>query len=543
MSSSRKRKTSSPPPVSSSRATLLALALIIAVTLAVRAPLLNIPFERDEGEYAYIGWRLGYNELPYRDWIDQKPPAIFWVYRLALGLPLEPIRAVHLVGIIFAAASACALFFLARRFINQNWAVIAAIVFALLLADPMINGTAANTELFMLLPLILSQLAFFAVTENGRRRLLLMISCGALTGLAAAFKQVAAINWLFLIVIFPLFVTPEKRWRRTFEFAFWSTLGAAGVWGMIAIYFWSQHSLGALVYNVFTHNLEYVRAISWSVRWQLCQMTLANLAPAQAITWAMAVVGLIGQLLAGRRQSFFFWLGALLTSAIGVSAGGYFFAHYFQQLLPALAVCAVLGAAGICSARWLRALPTWLPVAALSVAIFLLPVIRLWPFLTRYTPSEAVRKIYPGNFFAEMPELGSRLQKATSPDDKVFIFGSEPEILFYAQRVSATRYIFLNPLYGPYADALPQQQAAAEEITANKPAAAISYPNRLFRLPGSELYFTRWSDAYLRENFHTDAHLVIDPGGELEIMPAVGDQPPALAPGQRLLGGMFLRTN
>jgi hypothetical protein len=195
----------------------------------------------------------------------------------------------------------------------------------------------------------------------------------------------------------------------------------------------------------------------------------------------------------------------------------------------------------MCSARWLRAIP--LSGVAIGLALFLLPMIRLWPFLARYTPAEAVRKIYPGNFFAEMPELGSRLQKATSPDDKIFIFGSEPEILFYAQRVSATRYIFLNPLYGPYADALQQQRAAAEEITANNPAAAISYPNRLFRLPGSELYFTRWSDAYLHENFHTDAHLVIDPGGELKIMPAVGDQSPALAAGQRLLGGLLLRTN
>ena len=40
----------------------------------------------------------GYNELPYRDWVDQKPPAVFYVYRLALSLPFEPVRAIHFVG-------------------------------------------------------------------------------------------------------------------------------------------------------------------------------------------------------------------------------------------------------------------------------------------------------------------------------------------------------------------------------------------------------------------------------------------------------------
>src|SRR5580700_11017203 len=76
---------------------------IFVLTLAVRMPLLNIPLDRDEGEYAYIGWRMGLHELPYRDWVALKPPGIFWVYRLAIALPMEPVRAIHLVGALFAA--------------------------------------------------------------------------------------------------------------------------------------------------------------------------------------------------------------------------------------------------------------------------------------------------------------------------------------------------------------------------------------------------------------------------------------------------------
>src|SRR6059036_1169664 len=94
------------------KATILLAISVIIIVAAVRAPLLPIPLERDEGEYAYIAWRLGYDELPYRDWVDQKPPAVFFIYRLALSLPFEPVRAIHFVGLLFAAVSTCALFFL-----------------------------------------------------------------------------------------------------------------------------------------------------------------------------------------------------------------------------------------------------------------------------------------------------------------------------------------------------------------------------------------------------------------------------------------------
>src|SRR5947207_14505522 len=122
-------QTASPQPTmppASGRRLGLALLFLLLLTAGVRVPLLDIPLERDEGEYAYIAWRLGHNELPYRDWVDQKPPAVFWTYRAALALPFDPVRAVHLAALVFSAASSCALFFLAVRFMNRFWALAAA---------------------------------------------------------------------------------------------------------------------------------------------------------------------------------------------------------------------------------------------------------------------------------------------------------------------------------------------------------------------------------------------------------------------------------
>src|SRR4029077_2037035 len=83
------------------------------------------------------------------------------------------------------------------------------------------------------------------------------------------------------------------------------------------------------------------------------------------------------------------------------------------------------------------------------------------------------------------------------PADKVYVFGAEPEVLFYARRVSATRYIFLFPLYGPYRDAKEKQMAVVQEITTNRPAALLFLPNGLFFMPGTEQFLTQWTRAEL----------------------------------------------
>ena len=492
------------------KSTILSLSLIVILTAAIRLPLLNIPFERDEGEYAYIAWRLGQHELPYRDWVDQKPPGVFWVYRFALSLPLEPVRGVHAVALLFSVASACALFFLARRFMGIFWAGAAAILFAALSADPWIEGTAANTEIFMVLSLILSLLAFLRAEPEGRRGKIFMLLCGALIGASALFKQVAFVNWPFLTALYPVYISREKRFQQTLSFVAWSAAGAAVVWCPVLVFFFLRHGLADFIYDAFTHNLEYVNAVPLSMRGNNCARTLEILFRTQAAAWLFAFAGFAALLKSGRGRLFLLLAGWFTASFLGTSASGYFFPHYFQQLLPALALAAALGAEALCSSRFAAAMPSLVRRSLTALLLAALPAISFYPFIFKLTPAQAVSKIYPANFFAEMPALAKRLAQVTKPDDRVFIFGAEPELLFYARRVSATRYIFLFPLYGPYADARKNQLAAAAEITANHPAAALYLPNGLFFGKGTDQYFTRWTLFYFRKFYSADMWLFLD---------------------------------
>jgi 4-amino-4-deoxy-L-arabinose transferase-like glycosyltransferase len=528
----------------SGTSTILLGASLLLIVVAVRAPLLPIPLERDEGEYAYIAWRLGYNELPYRDWFDQKPPAVFYVYRLALMLPFEPIRAIHFVALLFSATSACALFFLGLRFMSRFWAWPAAALFALLAADPLVQGTAANTELFMLCPLILSQIAFVTAVNRQTKTVLFMLLAGALTGVAFMFKQVAIVNWLLISALYPVFVRGENRWRAAISFAAWSGTGLLAVLGFVVLYFFAHGGLRDFVENFFTYNLQYIVAVPASQRLYYCLGTLTTLARSQAILWLFAVAGLVGLFKSDKVTWFALLTGWLITSVIGASASGYFFPHYFQQLLPPLALAAAAGADRLHSARLLRFLPYGTGRALLAAMLAILPVVTLWPFLFTYTAAEAVRRIYPGDFFAEMPHFAQRIEKVTPENKPVFIFGSEPELLFYAHRRSATRYIFLFPLYGPFGDAREKQLKAAAEVESANPPTVVYFPNLLFFTSGTDQYFTDWSRSYMDQNFYVDTVLIADESGTAQMLNVTsGVQAEVSQAREAVIGAILMRQS
>jgi 4-amino-4-deoxy-L-arabinose transferase-like glycosyltransferase len=487
--------------VSPSNRTLFALFAIVILTVALRAPLLNIPLERDEGVYAYIAYRLDYNELPYRDWFDHKPPGVFWAYRLALALPFDSVFSIHLIAMAVSAGTGVALFFLARRLFGNSTAMLAALLFAALSADPAIQGQAANTEIFMLLPMVLANLLVLRLVQEPRSNAIFPFATGLLYGLATIFKQVAGANWLALLASVPWLLSPPRRFRGTGSLVLWSILGIAISWGAVAAFFWSRGAFPDLVYNVFTHNLRYSSSLPVAERWEYLKDTLLPLARSQTVVWIFAGAGLIAAFSRSDRRLLAFLGAWLFGSLVGVSTSGYYFPHYFQQLLPPVALLAAFGAQALSQGFLFVMMPVrWRQVIG-ATALLALPCLSLAPFVFFYSPTEAVQHIYPGNSFGYMQEFARFIKDTTEENDRIYVFGADPELLFYARRASATRYIFLSPLYNLYPDSLEKQQATAREIFTAHPAVVVYRPIGLFFHPGNEQYLTRWTDTFLNQHY------------------------------------------
>ena len=84
-------------------------------------------------------------------------------------------------------------------------------------------------------------------------------------------------------------------------------------------------------------------------------------------------------------------------------------------------------------------------------------------------PEEIGRMIYQGNPFAESEEVANYIKEHSKPTDKIAILGSEPQILFYSDRRSATGYLYTYSLMEnqPYNKIM--QDEMISEIEKEKP--------------------------------------------------------------------------
>ena len=518
------------------RISVAAIAIAL-LAIAVRAPFFDLPLERDEGEYAYIAWRTSAGETPYLDWFDQKPPAVFVAYRLALAWPGEPHTAIRAVAALFAAASALALFALVRALLGAATGLVAALLYVFASADPRLQGPIANTEIFMA-PWIVAAALLTVQFARGRATLARALAAGVSLGIAIAFKQVAAVNAPFLIAVAALAAPRGERARVGLRFALGLLAGGLAVWSLIAAWFWQRGALAPALDAILFHNLEYAADLTFGERLGALRYFVPALVPSQGALWLLAAVGLVAGFARGRDRFAAFFLGGFAAvNAIGVSASGFYFPHYFQQLVPAVAALTAAAITGGSerSPRWRVAAGTGLALAPLVVT-----AIGFW----RLDADEAMRRLYPDNHFETMPAIAAEVAAQTAPDDRVFVFGSEPELLFYARRVSASRYIFLFPVFGSFSDASERQAEVIAEVESAKPAAIVWMPMQSFYGRGRPQALTEWTTAEIDRAYRLRAYAVVDDAGGAEVRRvADGEDPRALIAEHEPWAMVFVRAS
>ena len=448
-----------------------AAAALIAVFALLRAPYLSVPLERDEGEYAYIAQRMLAGEVPYRDAFDQKPPGVFLAYATAFVLFGQSIESIHILLYLWTAATTLVLFAFVRRLAGSAAAVFAALIFAIASADPRLVATAANTEIFMLLPLTASMACLVRGLAEPRRRW--WVACGAFAAAACWFKQVAALNAALIAVFAGADLLRRAGWGPALRSLLWMGLGAVAVSAPVFLYFALEGAWRPFLDAVFLHNFEYVQRFSVGEGMGRARFQLREQAPSFAVFWALAAAALAVPRIAAARTRLLLG-GWALASAAGVCVGLYFRPHYFIQVLPALAALGGLTAGAALRGLAARSRAAGCVGAGLLIGLILVPpVVANREVLLAGSPNAISRKIYGLNPFPESLEIARYIHRTSDPDDSVYVMGSEPQILFYADRRSATRYIFFYPLTGDYPGASERQREVIREVTESRPRYVI----------------------------------------------------------------------
>jgi hypothetical protein len=484
------------------------LALVLAVVAYVRIRLLQVPLERDEGEYAYMGQLLLKGMPPYVHAYSMKLPGVSAVYALFMGLFGQTPFGIHLGLLIVNGMCILLVYLLALRLFDRDAAFPAAASYAVMSLSEFVYGIFAHATHFVVL-FALAGFILLLRPRNRGRSLLLFLS-GLCFGLAFTMKQPAALLIIFalLYLIWSNYSPHGSGIKTSIPGIALFLLGVIVPYASIALWEFKAGAFENFWFWTVTYVREYASGQTIGQGLTVLGRTFPLIVKPQLPLWILAAAGAF--FLAakrGRCTDRLFVAGFLFFSALAVCSGFYFRWHYFILVLPAIALlvgtaCAAIGdmfaGAENDNQSLRRLIPAVLVMAAIGYGLY-----QERSFFFRLTPLEASSATYGTNPFSAALEIGRYINEHTTGSDRIAVLGSEPEIYFYAGRLSATGYIYMYSLMENQSHAERMQMEAIREIEASRPTYCV-FANIQFSWlmgPSSPRIIFDWFETYAKDQY------------------------------------------
>jgi 4-amino-4-deoxy-L-arabinose transferase-like glycosyltransferase len=379
--------------------------VLFAITFALRMPAFFVPvFNSDETFVATQAQVIEHGGALYEDAIDRKPPLVPYVYAATFAFfGTSALWSVRVVAMFAVALTALLLAVEARRRYGARAGWIAGLLFVLaMVAFAPQDGQAANFEVFML-PSMTAAILF---ARRGRG-----VAAGIAVAAATLAKQTGAATLLPVV-----FLLARARGKQGVSKV---ALGFSVPVALVAL----AVGPGQLLYWAVLGNGSYLGVASGSllVVAMFCLMTLAFVACNVPMLWKLPAAWHDRRVPADDGESdtdLWIWL---FSAAASVAIGLRFFGHYYMQPLAPL----TLLSAGALARGGRRAVTASLAMASVIAVVCSAAGYFLHPFGPE-PQYESVSRYVGAN---------------THPDDKILVWGSEPEIYWASNRLPATRFL------------------------------------------------------------------------------------------------------
>jgi hypothetical protein len=423
--------------------------IIIALVVLLRSPtLLPSLYNGDEGYYGTIANDILDGGTVYHTSVDTKPPGMYYIYAGVFWLAgRNNLLAVHVLAILVIVATAFVVRRIGARVAGAwagAWSGIGYAVFGHAYWPSDTLG--ANSEIFASLPLALSVLVFLQAQTKPFRGLIFL--SGALIGVATLIRQTSAVNLGVMLVCL------AYCWGiiRTYSFARALAAACAVMIGFIAV-------IAALAWYYQLHgNLHdaYLWAFAFAIRYAGSETTFGYVLK-RLVTVHLTVILLSGLLwyfgiwqVVKTLKSFWkrkpvsleavlliLWFG---FSYLAIFVGWRFPGHYHLAVLPPVSIlagqalaCFVMEPQRASQQRWRLIRRGIIAAAAVPPIAFLLVAFMVRTETLYFLPT--VRQIV----------------KETGPTDRIFVWGSSPQLYSFSNRRMATRFVSCSHLVGAYA--------------------------------------------------------------------------------------------
>jgi 4-amino-4-deoxy-L-arabinose transferase-like glycosyltransferase len=423
--------------------------IIVAIVLVLRSPsLLPSLYNSDEGYYGIIANDTLDGGTVYRTAVDTKPPGIYYVYMAVFQMAgRNNLLAVHILAIFVVIATALVLRRIGAR-VADDWAgAWAGIGYAVFVHAYRPGDTlVANTEIFASLALALSVLVFLQAQKKPVWGL--MFLSGALVGVGTLIRQPSGVTLgaMLAYLVYLWLIPRTQSLGRVLAEGTGIVIGFIAVIAALAGYYQWQGNLHDAYLWAWAFAVRYVENET-TFSYVLKRFVTLHLAVmlAWGLLWYFGLRQVVETLRCFRRGKaaptepilLIFWL---VLSYLAIFIGWRFPGHYHLAVLPPLSILAgqafsrfVTEARRFPRARW-RWIRTGIIGAAAVPAIGFLIV----AFVVRTKTLDFL-------------PIVQRIVKETKPNDRIFVWGSSPQLYSFSGRRMATRFVSCSHLVGAYA--------------------------------------------------------------------------------------------
>lgn len=491
----------------------LLLGVVLLLVIGIRLRTLDVPLERDEGEYAYIASLMLRGVPPYAEAYTMKFPGTPAMYVAGFSVFGESTRGVHLTLLVVNATTMLLMYWLARRWHDVTISALAAAFYGLWSLMPGLQGTSAHAEHFA----VLFGLAGYALlaqtferTSHARiHRWLVVLLSGLLFGTAVLMKQQAAffVAPALLYLLWTCWRSPHDE-RRAAQALLGSAVLGVGVvlpFGVLVAILSQLKLFDTFWFWTIAYASTYGIGDTTHLRGMI-QLAFRHVGMASVLLDVLLITGVTSLVWDADSKRGRVFLCCLCAGGIAaVLPSLRFYDHYFVFLLPAASLFAALGLSAV--ARLLGS--AWsprVPQIGRSTLIVLVLGAVVWSNRLAWFQTSMVslsRITYGANPFPEAVEIAKFLKAQAQPGERLLVFGSEPELYFYTGMPAATKYIYTYPLVERQPYAKQMQAEMIEEIERMRPEyCVVLHVNQSWiAAPSASLEIHNWWHRYQREHY------------------------------------------
>ena len=482
--------------------------LILVATALLHLQYLDIPLERDESWYAYIGKLALNGGKPYLDFYEMKPPMLFYSFALLIGVFGYSATGIHLAAAALAVVNTLFTFLIARKIGGIQAACLAAVAYAVWSVSSGIYGVYLMGETIALawsLPAILMALNY-PKTLNIKQ----LFAVGVFISLSFLTKQTAAVVaipiGLYWLSIYGFTQRKTLSFLVFFKPILWTFLGFFLPIALTVLILWAIGSGQEALFWLFDYPNMYANDVNAEDAAKAFDLMKHLVFTDYQGYFIAAILGVLAVIVSKKEvnEKVFLLSWAMLTVAT-VALGKRFYGHYWQYSIPILAILGTLFFQEIYARLYQKMGRIEATIVLIVATLWSIHAVFIQPSYYFNPPlAEISQRFSPGNPYVEDKLLSDYIQKITKPTDHIAVFGSEPQYFIYLQKPSPIRHIYMAFFVnGNYPRAMRWQNETLDDLKTSKPEYVVfnKYPIAWMYQPNNSQWLYAAIYTYVMDNY------------------------------------------